>query len=77
VLTVRDAGVGIPAADLPHVFDRFRRGSNVAGQIAGTGIGLASVKQIVEQHGGRITLRSREGHGTTVVVRLPLAAPDL
>lgn len=77
LLTVRDTGVGIPAADLPHVFDRFRRGSNVAGHIRGTGIGLASVKQIVEQHGGRITLRSREDRGTTVVVRLPLAAPDV
>jgi nitrogen-specific signal transduction histidine kinase len=73
--TPRDAGGGIPAADLPHVFDRFRRGGTVPGQVAGTGIGLAGVKQIVEQHGGRITLESREGHGTTVAVRLPLAAP--
>lgn len=71
--SVRDNGVGIPAADLPHIFERFRRGSNVAGRIAGTGIGLAAVKQIVEQHGGTVTVESVEGSGTTVTVRLPLA----
>jgi PAS domain S-box-containing protein len=73
VLTVRDHGVGIPAADLPHVFERFYRGSNVTGLIGGTGIGLAGVKQIVEQHDGSIAIESLEGAGTTVSVRLPLA----
>jgi signal transduction histidine kinase/CheY-like chemotaxis protein len=72
VLTVRDEGLGIPASDLPHVFERFHRGSNV-GRISGTGIGLASAKDIVEQHGGTISVSSREGHGTTFEVRLPLA----
>ena len=71
VLTVRDPGVGIPAHDLPHIFERFHRGANV-GRIAGTGIGLAAVKQIVEQHGGTINVASEEGVGTTVSVRLPL-----
>src|SRR5207248_3170668 len=52
VLRVEDRGMGIPAADLPHVFERFRRGSNVVGSIPGSGIGLAGAKQIVEQHGG-------------------------
>jgi signal transduction histidine kinase len=72
VMTVADAGIGIPAADLPRIFDRFHRGSNVKGHMAGSGIGLAGVRQIVLQHGGRIGVKSREGEGTTVTVRLPL-----
>jgi signal transduction histidine kinase len=72
VLTVTDEGIGIPAADLPHVFERFRRGRNVVGRIAGTGIGLSGAKAIVEQHGGTIAIASREGAGTTVTVRLPV-----
>jgi signal transduction histidine kinase len=74
VLTVRDQGLGIPAADLPHIFERFRRGTNVAGRIAGTGIGLAGAKEIVAQHGGDIRVDSAEGVGTSMVVRLPLAS---
>jgi PAS domain S-box-containing protein len=72
VLVVQDEGMGIPAADLPHVFERFHRGGNVAGQIRGAGIGLAGVAQIVEQHGGTIVVDSQEGHGATFTVRLPL-----
>jgi signal transduction histidine kinase len=72
ILAVRDQGVGIPAADLPHVFDPFRRGTNVAGRHAGSGIGLAGARRIVEQHGGTITVASEENAGTTVTVRLPL-----
>ena len=68
-LTVRDEGVGIPAGDLPYVFEPFRRGSNVAAQIPGTGIGLTSSRQTVEQHGGSIVVQSREGHGTTFTIR--------
>jgi signal transduction histidine kinase len=75
VLTVEDQGIGIPRADLPHVFDRFHRGSNVIGKIAGTGIGMAGVRQIVEQHGGSIAVDSEEGVGTTVSVCLPLRPP--
>ena len=72
VLTIQDQGLGIPAADLPHIFERFRRGTNVVGRITGTGIGLASVKQVVEQHGGTVTVGSRQGTGTTFSLRLPL-----
>jgi signal transduction histidine kinase len=72
VLSVQDHGIGIPPGDLPHVFERFFRGTNVAGRIRGTGIGLAGARQIVEQHGGTLTAESREGEGSTFTVRLPL-----
>jgi signal transduction histidine kinase len=75
VLAVRDEGIGIPAADLPHIFDRFRRARNVVGHIQGTGIGLASARGIVEQHGGTITAESAEGRGSTFTVRLSLGTP--
>lgn len=73
VVEVHDRGMGIPADDLPHIFERFYRGRNVRG-IAGSGVGLAGVKQIVEQHGGSVTVESAIGEGTIVTVRLPLAA---
>ncbi len=76
-LSVQDTGMGIPSRDLPRVFERFHRGANVAGRVSGTGLGLAGVKQLVEQHGGTITVASTEGVGTTVTVRLPLANPAL
>jgi signal transduction histidine kinase len=76
VLTVRDDGIGIPAPDLPHVFERYRRGGNVTGRIAGSGIGLASVRQTVEQHGGTITVDSAEGTGSTFTVTLPLGGHE-
>ena len=72
VLEVRDHGIGIPAADLPAIFEPFHRASNALGQIRGTGLGLMSARQIVEQHGGRISIDSEEGVGTAVTVRLPL-----
>ncbi len=75
VLRVRDQGIGIPAADQPRIFERFYRAANVAGQIQGTGIGLAGARQIVEQHGGTITVQSQEGAGSTFTVRLPLDIP--
>ena len=71
-IAVRDRGLGIPPADLAHVFDRFYRGGNVVGQIDGAGLGLASVHQVVEQHGGTVSVESRVGSGTTFTVRLPL-----
>ncbi len=69
-ITVRDQGVGIPADELPHVFTHFYRASTALG-IAGTGIGLAGAKTIVEQHGGHIAIQSVVGEGTTVEVLLP------
>ena len=72
VVEVADQGLGIPAAYLPHIFDRFRRAANVTGRILGTGIGLANCLQIVRQHDGTISVTSLEGSGTTFFVRLPL-----
>ena len=77
VLGVRDEGIGIPAADLPRVVERFYRATNAVGRAPGTGIGLAGVKQIVEQHGGTLQIASSEGQGTTVTVRLPLTPASL
>jgi PAS domain S-box-containing protein len=74
LLVVQDEGIGIPAADLPQIFERYRRGRNV-GKIAGTGIGLTGAKQIVERHGGAIDVASTEGAGTRVTVSLPLEPP--
>jgi signal transduction histidine kinase len=72
VLSVRDWGIGVPAADLERVFERHYRAANVAGRFPGQGLGLASARQIVEQHGGTIAVESREGEGSTFTVRLPL-----
>jgi signal transduction histidine kinase len=70
---VRDRGIGIPAADLPHIFERYHRAANVVGRFPGEGIGLAGARQIIEQHGGTIDVHSHEGQGSTFTVRLPLA----
>jgi signal transduction histidine kinase len=72
VLSVADEGLGIPAGELPHVFERFRRASNVVDRIAGSGLGLAGSRDIIEQHGGTISVQSQEGEGSTFTVRLPL-----
>jgi PAS domain S-box-containing protein len=75
-IAVRDCGVGIPPADLPHVFEQFHRAGNVVGRIAGTGIGLAISRHIVEQHGGSIEVDTREGFGSTFTVRLPMSSAN-
>ena len=73
VLEVRDAGIGIPPGDLPHIFERFYRAGNVRDRVPGTGLGLWGSRAIVEQHGGTVDIASTEGQGTTVTVRLPLS----
>lgn len=71
-LTCTDDGLGIPANDLPRVFERFFRAGNAQERhVQGTGLGLAAVKAIIEGHGGRVTVTSAEGHGTTVTFVLP------
>jgi signal transduction histidine kinase len=71
---VKDYGVGIPLKDMEKIFDRFFRGdeSQRLG-IKGSGIGLTIVKQIVEAHGGTISLESEIGKGSLFTVRLPLS----
>lgn len=76
LLSVRDEGVGIAPADLPHIFDQFYRARNVEGMLPGTGIGLAGARRIVEQHGGTIEVESTPGVGSTFTVRLPLQPPN-
>lgn len=73
VITVKDSGIGIPPDDLPRIFERFHRASNVRGRIAGTGVGLASARSIVQAHGGTIHVESVEGSGSTFTIRLPIA----
>jgi len=75
VVSVADSGIGIPADDLPHVFDVFHRGSNVRSTQRGAGIGLASVHEIVKQHAGEISITSTEGVGTTATICLPFVPP--
>lgn len=73
-LTVSDSGIGIPRQDLPYVFQRFHRGTNVDDRrFAGLGLGLAIARGIVEEHGGRISIASTSPAGTTVAVCIPLA----
>ena len=69
-LTVTDSGPGIPAADLPHIFERFWRGTAAAGR-AGSGIGLAVVAELTAAHGGTITASSPPGGGTAFTLTLP------
>ncbi|HZY18165.1 MAG TPA: 7TM diverse intracellular signaling domain-containing protein [Ramlibacter sp.] len=71
VFEVADQGIGIPPDEIPHLFESFHRASNV-GSIQGTGLGLAIVKNAVQVHGGRISVDSALGQGTTFTVRLPL-----
>lgn len=69
---VRDTGSGIPAEDLPHIFDRFFRGEKSRSRASGgSGLGLAIAKGIVEAHGGRITVESAAGAGTRVMLAVP------
>lgn len=71
-LRVTDNGFGIPAADLPRIFDRFWRGRQAA-HTSGSGIGLAVAAELARAHGGELSASSTEGHGTEMTLTLPLA----
>jgi two-component system, OmpR family, sensor kinase len=71
VVAVADRGIGIPAADLNRLFERYHRGSNVSG-IVGTGVGLYLVKMAIDLHGGRIDVQSKEGDSSRFTVTLPV-----
>ncbi|MBM4409346.1 MAG: HAMP domain-containing histidine kinase [Chloroflexi bacterium] len=71
-IEVRDTGVGMDATELPHIFDRFYRGSRSnEARGSGSGLGLAIVKSVMDMHGGRINVESRVGAGTRFMVSLP------
>lgn len=74
VLTIRDEGIGIPAADLPHVFNRFYRAdvSRSKHRAEGYGLGLSIAQKIVASHNGTITVKSTMGKGSTFTITLPL-----
>ncbi len=71
-LRIEDKGTGIDKGDLPHVFEPFYRGKTV-GQIHGSGLGLSLVKQIVESHGGRVSVKTAPGQGCMFTIHLPVA----
>ena len=73
VISVRDRGVGISRADLPHIFDKFYRGRTEGRSRPGFGLGLAIVRSTVIGHGGRIAVQSEPGKGSEFTVSLPLA----
>ena len=71
-IDVVDTGVGIDAAELPHIFERFYRGSMAnEARGSGSGLGLAIARSIVEMHGGAIAVESRVGRGSRFSVSLP------
>ncbi|MEU5451938.1 SpoIIE family protein phosphatase [Streptomyces californicus] len=77
-VSVEDTGTGIPAREMPRLFERFHRVENVrARSHEGSGIGLALVKELVELHGGTVSARSVEGRGTRFTVRLPFGSAHL
>ncbi len=71
VLTVHDQGIGIPKDELPHIFEKYYRATNVPERAYGTGTGLVSVLEVLRLHGGTIGIESEEGSGTTCTVSLP------
>jgi signal transduction histidine kinase/CheY-like chemotaxis protein len=73
-IAVSDTGVGISDDDQQHVFEEFRQVGDRAGHVAGTGLGLALTRRLVEAHGGRIELRSVVGEGSTFTVVLPIGS---
>ncbi|MGY1810410.1 ATP-binding protein [Blastococcus sp. SYSU D00669] len=76
-LTVADTGVGIPAEELPRLFERFHRVADSAARSReGSGLGLALVRELVGLHGGSVTVASTPGEGSTFTVRVPWGVPD-
>jgi PAS domain S-box-containing protein len=77
ITSVRDHGIGIPAADKEKVFERFFRGSGVAATFSGLGIGLYVAREIIQRHGGKIWIESTIGKGSTFYFSLPVVADSI
>ncbi|VAX20240.1 diguanylate cyclase/phosphodiesterase (GGDEF & EAL domains) with PAS/PAC sensor(s) [hydrothermal vent metagenome] len=77
-ITISDSGIGIPAENIPHLFDRFYQVDNsTTREHQGTGIGLALSKELIELHGGKIRVESKSGEGSTFIVQLPFEKCEL
>lgn len=77
IISIADQGLGIPRADIPHVFDRFYRVDKARSRAqGGTGLGLAISKEVIQSLGGKIWVESREGHGSTFYISLPYEPYD-
>ena len=75
---VEDKGPGIPVSEQTRIFERFYRvGSELRRETQGVGIGLSIVKHVVEAHGGKVTLKSEPGRGSTFAIELPRKTPKL
>ena len=74
MISLSDTGMGIPREDLPRIFDPFYRGTNSRRE-QGFGLGLTTVKSIIEGHGWLITVVSEVGAGTTFTIRMPVVLP--
>jgi signal transduction histidine kinase len=76
-ITISDHGAGIPADELPHIFEPFYRGADaLSRQVHGNGLGLSLVKRIVTAHGGHVSVSTRPGSGSAFTIALPAAEPD-
>lgn len=73
IMRVKDEGYGIPAIDIPHIFEKFYRAGNISSDTPGTGLGLAIVKTIIDSHNGRIWVDSVIGEGSTFTIVLPVS----
>ncbi|RXZ84205.1 sensor histidine kinase [Paenibacillaceae bacterium] len=74
-IVIQDTGIGMNMEEVPHIFERFYRADVSRGKTAGTGLGLSIAKWIIDEHGGSIEVKTREGEGSTFIVWLPVVFP--
>jgi len=76
LFSVKDQGIGISLQNQQHIFDRFYRAEDLSGKISGLGLGLYISKEIIERHGGAVSVESRQGEGATFTFSLPKSKQD-